>query len=82
MGLGMTMGIADGRRPPRDELVAAKKGGRATAGCQRNGLTRPALSSTGWMVADGRKIDRRAPLHVVTCGGGLVTGHAGGLGNQ
>ena len=82
MGLGMTMGIADGRRPPRNELVAAKEGGRATAGCQRNGLLRPARSSTGWMVADGQKIDRRAPLHVVTCGGGLATGHAGGPDSQ
>ena len=29
------------------------------------------------MVVVGQKVDRRAPPHVVTCGGGLAVGHAG-----
>ena len=30
------------------------------------------------MGADGQKADRRAPPHVVTCGGDLAAGHVGG----
>ena len=45
---------------------------------EEDGLPCPMSSSRGWVVADGQKVDRRAPPHVVTCGGGLATGHTGG----
>ena len=46
---------------------------------KEGGLQRPVCSSTEFKVADSQKVDRCNPRYVVTCGGGLDAGHAGGL---
>ena len=59
-------------------LLPAVKKAEQPQTAKKDGLTRPTRLSTGWVVVDGQKVDRRAPPHVVTCGGGLATGHIGG----